>query len=99
MSPVVSAAGQSVGSYGEYQGYTELPSEQAMAYIQEMTQLDNGGYGDREFRAKPGGGPGLGEIETPLNFEWSNILILAFSGAAFVSFKMYRNKRKQAING
>jgi hypothetical protein len=91
----ISAFGISEETY-EYQGYTpslagELPSEQSMAEIQQMSAVNQ--VYERELRSQPGGGPGLGEQSIPLDSEIANILALAFMGAVFVILKQQRRSR------
>ncbi|MDR1809659.1 MAG: hypothetical protein LBR34_04550 [Prevotella sp.] len=96
-SPVLYGMGE-VPENGEYQGYTplpttQLPSDASMSAIQEMGGIGEG-Y-ERELRDKPGGGPGLGEIQVALNSQLSNVLGLVFSSAAIVAAKEYRKRKKK----
>ncbi|GAB6012954.1 hypothetical protein [Viscerimonas tarda] len=84
----VTIAATQTESY-EYENYTQLPSERAYAKIQQMSSIDQNN--NRELRDKPGGGPGLGEIQLPLDFRFANVLVLALTGIAVV---VLRKKKK-----
>jgi hypothetical protein len=58
-----------------------------------MSQIE--GLHDRELRDKPGGGPGLGEVQLPLYFELSNMLALAFLCVVAIALRMHKMKRNR----
>lgn len=65
----------------------QLPSEETRQEIENRTT--NPGM---STRSKPGGGPGLGEVETPIS-DYSLLGLLAGS-LAYVSFVYIRNKKR-----
>lgn len=75
------------GSIAAQQATEQLPSEETMQQIESYAERPG-----MSTRSKPGGGPGLGEVETPIsNYSLAGLLI---AGLTYAGFLYGRNRKK-----